>query len=201
MTVSVSASLDRPGPGRASRAVAVLAVVPATPEEGGGRFPNRLRQLRQEQSPRPWTVDRLIVAMEQSGRELGLSMPSRQSLKVNVSRWENGHVRISPIYRQVLCQALACTQADLESTGHPDDLGAATMRQLADGAQTARESLRAMLRLVDDAQAARERLDVTLTDVTSAIAELAARVGLTTTPTRPQPTRDTPGPARPRTAP
>lgn len=78
------------------------------------RYPNRIRQLRQAK-PRPWTQDRLIVAIEQAARDLGRPLPtSRRSLKTMVSRWENGHHRITPENRRLLCQALACRDSDLD---------------------------------------------------------------------------------------
>ena len=87
---------------------------PVTVGETGlvGRYPNRVRELRAAQT-RPWTVDRLIVAMESAATELDIPLAARPSLKTNISRWENGHVQISPEYRRVLCRALSCHDHDL----------------------------------------------------------------------------------------
>lgn len=88
-----------------------------TVEETGlvRRYPNRIRQLRLAK-PRPWSQDRLIVAIEQAARDLGRLVPtSRRSLKTMVSRWENGHHRITPENRRLLCRALSCLDSDLDA--------------------------------------------------------------------------------------
>jgi transcriptional regulator with XRE-family HTH domain len=83
------------------------------------RYPNRIRQLRQAK-PRPWSQDRLIVAIEQAARELGRPVPtSRRSLKTMVSRWENGRHRITPENRRLLCRALSCRDSDLDDLPLP----------------------------------------------------------------------------------
>ena len=77
------------------------------------KYPNKVRELRLAHRPNPWTQDRLIVAIEQVARELAVNIAERKSLKTNLSRWENGHIRIGTEYRRVLRCIFHCSDADL----------------------------------------------------------------------------------------
>jgi hypothetical protein len=57
---------------------------------------------------------RLVVEIEQACEQEGLPCPTRASLKVQVSRWENGHVTPDATYTGVLAAIYRTT---------PDDLG------------------------------------------------------------------------------
>jgi hypothetical protein len=74
---------------------------------------NRVRELRLAMQPRPWTQDRLVVAIEQSAAELNLAVGGRRSIKTTVSRWENGHVSIGVEYRKILKAVFDCTDDEL----------------------------------------------------------------------------------------
>jgi hypothetical protein len=77
------------------------------------KYPNRVKELRLAMQPRPWTQDRLVVAIELVAVRASLSIGGRRSVKTAVSRWENGHVRIGNEYRHILKVIFNCTDADL----------------------------------------------------------------------------------------
>src|SRR4051794_35595733 len=65
---------------------------------GKSGAPNRLEAIRLS---RGWTQYRLVIEIEQVARQLTIPIAQRMSLKVQVSRWENGGA-ISPKYRRIL---------------------------------------------------------------------------------------------------
>lgn len=83
---------------------------------GQTQHANQLRRLRASQRPRPWTQDRLIWEIECVARELGVDVASRASLKVQVSRWENGRVAVGPEYRRLFRHIYRATDEGLGFT-------------------------------------------------------------------------------------
>jgi transcriptional regulator with XRE-family HTH domain len=71
----------------------------------------RLRQIRHN---RGWSQHRLIYAMRQVARQQrGQELPSDESLKAMVSRWENSRRRPSEFNLRLLCSALSVSPADV----------------------------------------------------------------------------------------
>lgn len=77
---------------------------------------NKLRWHRVSQRPGPWTQDRLICEIECVARELGTHVASRASLKVQVSRWENGRVAVGSEYRTLFRHIYRATDEELGFT-------------------------------------------------------------------------------------
>src|SRR3954447_22591240 len=75
-----------------------------------GRALNRLRAARDE---RGWSQARLMYELERLASASGLAVPGRESLRIMVSRWENGHVRPDASYRGMLCRIYGQGPADL----------------------------------------------------------------------------------------
>lgn len=75
--------------------------------------PNRLRAMRRAQKPTPWTQERLAHEIEQAARHLGIRVPGRRSLKVQVSRWENGHTVPDARNRELLRRVFRATDEEL----------------------------------------------------------------------------------------
>jgi transcriptional regulator with XRE-family HTH domain len=61
-----------------------------------------------------WSQMRLVVEVEQACEREGLPCPSRASLKVMVSRWENGHVTPDATHAALLAAIYRTTPADLD---------------------------------------------------------------------------------------
>lgn len=78
----------------------------------------RLRELRRG---RGWSQSRLLHAVQQLAAAEGSALPEPASLRVMLSRWENGHTIPDDVYRRYLRIVLACTDADLGAPG--DDTG------------------------------------------------------------------------------
>lgn len=76
------------------------------------RVPNRLKEYRLAQRPRPWTQERLIHELQRVGAHLGVDVASRTSLKVQVSRWENGE-NIGEKYRALFRFIYKATDMEL----------------------------------------------------------------------------------------
>jgi hypothetical protein len=74
----------------------------------------RLKAVRES---RQWSQQRLLVQLEQAGMARGLPMPSRASLKTEISRWENGHVTPHEPYTSLLAEIYETTRADLGLEG------------------------------------------------------------------------------------
>jgi hypothetical protein len=83
--------------------------------------PNRLREYRLSQRPKPWTQGRLIYELERVGAAMGVAVASRPSLKVQVSRWENGHHPVSDDYRRLFRHIYRATDTELGFAGKPVD--------------------------------------------------------------------------------
>lgn len=80
---------------------------------------SRIKEARRQ---RGWSQPRLIAEMERAAQRRGTTLPSRETLKSRVSRWENNHARPDEFYRQLLREALGLDDRELgfteESTEH-----------------------------------------------------------------------------------
>jgi hypothetical protein len=93
--------------------------------------PNRLRQYRLSRPPRGWTQDRLILELETVGAAMEIPVATRASLKVQVSRWENGYP-VSDEYRTLFRHIFRATDAQLGfPTGVVDERMAAGLVPVA----------------------------------------------------------------------
>src|SRR5438270_480114 len=73
-------------------------------------MPTRLASARKV---RGWTQDQLLRAVRQQARLEGHELPPDPTLRVTLSRWENGRHQPSPLYQRLLARALDVTEADL----------------------------------------------------------------------------------------
>jgi transcriptional regulator with XRE-family HTH domain len=69
--------------------------------------------LRAARLSRNWSQLRVVVQLEALGAARGLPMPSRMSLKTQLSRWENGHVRPKEPYCSLLAEIYTVTPTEL----------------------------------------------------------------------------------------
>jgi transcriptional regulator with XRE-family HTH domain len=69
--------------------------------------------LAKARKDRNWSQARLILQLRLSGRAAGITLPADSTLRVMLSRWENGQHRPSEMYIGLLCDALEVTGADL----------------------------------------------------------------------------------------
>ncbi len=69
-------------------------------------LPSGLRQLRRQ---RGWTQAQLIDHLRAAAAQDGVRLPPARSLRIMVSRWENGHVQPEKDYRHYLRQVLSQT--------------------------------------------------------------------------------------------
>jgi transcriptional regulator with XRE-family HTH domain len=73
-------------------------------------MPTRLATARKA---RGWTQDQLLRAVRRQARLDGRELPSDASLRVTLSRWENGRHQPGPLYQRLLAEVLEVTEADL----------------------------------------------------------------------------------------
>ena len=78
--------------------------------------PNRLSAYRAARLPHGWTQERLVLELELAGKALGIPVASRASLKVQISRWENGHHPVSENYRALFRHIFNATDEQLGFT-------------------------------------------------------------------------------------
>jgi transcriptional regulator with XRE-family HTH domain len=71
---------------------------------------NRIKAARKE---RGWSQTRLIAELERVAARRGMTLPSRETLKSRVSRWENNHARPDEFYRTLLREALGMDDREL----------------------------------------------------------------------------------------
>src|SRR5918998_2892950 len=69
--------------------------------------------LAKARKDRNWSQARLILQLRLSGRAAGITLPADSTLRVMLSRWENGQHRPSEMYVGLLCDAFEVTGADL----------------------------------------------------------------------------------------
>lgn len=69
--------------------------------------------LTQARKDRDWSQARLLAQLRLAARAAGKVLPDDDKLRVNLSRWENGHQRPSQMYVDLLCDALEVTAADI----------------------------------------------------------------------------------------
>lgn len=69
--------------------------------------------LAQARKDRSWSQARLILQLRLAGRAAGITLPEDTTLRVMLSRWENGQHRPSEMYTGLLCDALEVSGADL----------------------------------------------------------------------------------------
>ena len=73
--------------------------------------------LRAVRVSRGWSQLRVVVQLEALGAARGLPMPNRASLKTQLSRWENGHVRPKEPYCSLLAEIYEVTSSELGLDG------------------------------------------------------------------------------------
>ena len=73
-------------------------------------MPSRIRAARQE---RGWSQSRLIGELELVAKRRSQTLPSRETLKSRVSRWENARARPDDFYRQLLREAFGLDDREL----------------------------------------------------------------------------------------
>jgi transcriptional regulator with XRE-family HTH domain len=78
-------------------------------------------RLRKAREARGWTVPRLIVEIEKVAAELDVPVSGRESLKAQISRWENGRARVGPSYRAVFREIFQLDNTELGFAGEPSD--------------------------------------------------------------------------------
>jgi transcriptional regulator with XRE-family HTH domain len=71
---------------------------------------NRIRAARRD---RDWSQTRLIAELERVAKRRNVTLPTRETLKSRVSRWENGHAKPDDFYRQLLREALGMDDREL----------------------------------------------------------------------------------------
>lgn len=72
-----------------------------------------MSKLREARQARGWSQTQLMHALAQQAAAEGLAVPGRDSLRIMVSRWENGHVQPDETYRRFLCAVYACYEREL----------------------------------------------------------------------------------------
>lgn len=77
---------------------------PATPTF----TPLALRRLRHE---RGWSQGQVIHRLQQLAERRGIWMPARDTIRIYLSRWENGHARPSELYAELLHAVYDCAPA------------------------------------------------------------------------------------------
>lgn len=70
-------------------------------------------QLKTARSARGWSQLRVLTALAELGALRGVPMPTRESLKTQLSRWENGHVAPQEPYCSLLAEVYGVAPVDL----------------------------------------------------------------------------------------
>lgn len=78
-------------------------------------------RIKEARGGKGWTQDSAIFAIKLHARTLGVSVATDRSLKVMLSRWENGHSVPEPPYRQLLSLAYGKSPAELGFPASEDD--------------------------------------------------------------------------------
>jgi transcriptional regulator with XRE-family HTH domain len=71
---------------------------------------NRIKAARRE---REWSQTRLIIELERVAARRGAALPSRETLKSRISRWENQHAKPDDFYRPLLREAFGLDDREL----------------------------------------------------------------------------------------
>jgi transcriptional regulator with XRE-family HTH domain len=71
---------------------------------------SRIKEARRD---RDWSQTRLIAEMERAAGRRGKTLPSRETLKSRISRWENGHSTPDDFYRLLLREAFGLDDGEL----------------------------------------------------------------------------------------
>jgi transcriptional regulator with XRE-family HTH domain len=99
-------------PARAPGAVTTFAAVPAQ------------THLQAVRKARGWSQGRAISELARVAAHRGVRVPAPESLKVQLSRWENGHGRPDGFYTELLCEMYAAEPYELgivSQDAQPDD--------------------------------------------------------------------------------
>lgn len=72
-----------------------------------------MTQLREARADRGWSQSRLIHALRSQAAAEGLNLPAGESMRILLSRWENGHAVPDATYRRLLGAVLLRRPAEL----------------------------------------------------------------------------------------
>jgi transcriptional regulator with XRE-family HTH domain len=72
-----------------------------------------MTQIREARSERGWSQSRLVHALRSQAAAEGLNLPGGESMRILLSRWENGHAVPDATYRRLLGAVLHRSPADL----------------------------------------------------------------------------------------
>lgn len=93
----------------------------------GWDMTSRIRNARRE---REWSQTRLIAELQRVARRRDISLPSLETMKSRVSRWENGHATPDDFYRQLLREAFGMDDRELGFESQYDEPLAAAVDEL-----------------------------------------------------------------------
>src|SRR6476659_2918325 len=88
---------------------------------------SRIRTARRD---RDWSQTRLIAELQRVALRRGIALPSLETLKSRVSRWENGHSVPDEFYRQLLREAFGMDDHELGFSLDADEPLAAAVDEL-----------------------------------------------------------------------
>ncbi len=77
--------------------------------EGG----SLMTRLRTERTARGWSQAQLIHALSRVAAAEGLKLPAHESMRIMLSRWENGHAQPDETYRRYLCAVFHTDEGSL----------------------------------------------------------------------------------------
>jgi len=98
---------------------------------------SRIKAARRE---RDWSQTRLIGELERVAKRHGVTLPSRETLKSRVSRWENNHAVPDEFYRQLLREALGLDDRELGFVAEAGDAVTPAVDELQARLSTSREA-------------------------------------------------------------
>ncbi len=90
-----------------------------------------MTQLRAARQARGWSQARLQAALRGAAQEAGIKLPGEDSLKTQLSRWENGHRIPNDFYRQLFRRIYGLTDRELGFATTRSDAEAAYSRSTA----------------------------------------------------------------------
>jgi hypothetical protein len=94
--------------------------------------------LRARRDDQGWTKAQLDARLRRAARARGETLPQPESLARQISRWENGHGAVGPLYQQLFCDVYGCSSAELGFVEAPAVVEPEPMEELA--AELARAS-------------------------------------------------------------